>query len=55
MEFLAQTLRQFLNEQRGPVPIATRASIAAGIVSGMLFLHLHKSVAHMDLKSHNIL
>ena len=54
MEYLGLTLHQFLREQQS-MPIATRASIAAGIVSGMLFLHLHKSVAHMDLKSCNIL
>ena len=54
MEYLPQTLCEFLREHR-PLAVVTRASIAAGIVSGMLFLHLHKSVAHLDLKSNNIL
>ena len=54
MEYLPQTLCQFLQEHR-PLAVVTRASIAAGIVSGMTFLHLHKSVAHLDLKSNNIL
>ena len=27
----------------------------AGIVAGMIFLHKHKKVAHLDIKSHNIL
>ena len=28
---------------------------SGGIVAGMIFLHKHKKVAHLDIKSHNIL
>ena len=32
-----------------------RRSVAAGIIAGVIFLHKHKKVAHLDIKSHNIL
>ena len=37
------------------LPALCTNSPSAGIVAGMTFLHKFKKVAHLDLKSHNIL
>jgi len=62
MEFVPTTLYQRIHQEgqegarqaEGFTP-GVRRSVASGIVSGMIFLHKHKKVAHLDIKSHNIL
>eukprot|EP01046_Picozoa_sp_COSAG06_P000509 COSAG06_NODE_14_length_35011_cov_20.984132_12_plen_1219_part_00 len=69
MEFVPTTLYQRIHQeeeeeaeeeqegarQAGGFTPGVRRSVASGIVSGMIFLHKHKKVAHLDIKSHNIL
>ena len=54
MEFVPTTLYQRIH-QDVRMTTEVRRIVAAGIVAGMIFLHEHKKVAHLDLKSHNIL
>ena len=55
MEYIPLTLHQRLHCDDWQSTTEARYSIASGIVSGMIFMHICKKMAHLDLKSHNIL
>ena len=57
MEWLEFTLLEYLRDKTALQPLASHArdALASGVVSGMIYLSRHKSVAHLDLKSTNIL
>ena len=56
MELMHQTLEEFLEKNRGTLPLRKQVRICLKIVLGLLFLHEHNpQILHRDLTAKNVL